>query len=35
VGPDIRKLISGRMFETTMLNVERETWIALEGGNFV
>jgi hypothetical protein len=30
VGPDIRKLISDEMFETTMSNVEREAWIALK-----
>jgi hypothetical protein len=30
VGPDIRKLISGGMFETTMSIVEREAWIALK-----
>jgi hypothetical protein len=30
VGPDIRKLISDEMFETTLSNVEREAWIALE-----
>jgi hypothetical protein len=30
VGPDIRKLILDKMFETTMLNVEREAWIALK-----
>jgi hypothetical protein len=30
VGPDIRKLISDEMFETTMSNVEIEAWIALE-----
>jgi hypothetical protein len=30
VGPDIRKLISDVMFETTMSNVEREAWIALK-----
>jgi hypothetical protein len=29
VGPDIRKLISDEMFETTMSNFEREAWIAL------
>jgi hypothetical protein len=28
--PDIRKLISDEMFETTMSNVEREAWIALK-----
>jgi hypothetical protein len=30
VGPDTRKLISDKMFETTMSNVEREAWIALK-----
>jgi hypothetical protein len=30
VGPDIRKLISDEMFETTMSNVEIEAWIALK-----
>jgi hypothetical protein len=30
VGPDIRKLISDEVFETTMSNVEREAWIALK-----
>jgi hypothetical protein len=30
VGPDIRKLILDKMFETTMSNFEREAWIALK-----
>jgi hypothetical protein len=30
VGPDTRKLISDEMFETAMLNVEREAWIAFK-----
>jgi hypothetical protein len=30
VGPDIRKLISDEMFETTKSNAEREAWIALK-----
>jgi hypothetical protein len=30
VGPDIRKLLSDDLFETTMKTVERETWNAFK-----
>jgi hypothetical protein len=34
VGPDIRKLISDEMFETTISKVEREVWIGLLPSGF-